>query len=150
MVRRSNTAPSVNTGHQTRFGPDPTSRPACRTSLQHRPVCAAESKNTGDLVHRASIRSRCKLTAGRWTNLRAISDAAGLTMGYYDTGKLPLYKPCRKVYARRQFLSHTAARSAARSSIISGWSVTCSPTWPDIAGGSSCRVDARRQDYDQG
>ena len=71
---------------------------------------------TRDLVHRY-YQERYQINGGRQNRYVTGSDAVGLTMGHYDTRKLPIYEylHARKHPPMRSRTASSRARSAARS-----------------------------------
>ena len=49
------------------------------------------NQNTGDLVHRF-YQEQMQIDGGKMDKFAAVSDAAGLSMGYYESSRLALYK----------------------------------------------------------
>src|SRR4051795_13300512 len=96
------------------------------------------NQNTGDLVHRF-YQEQMQIDGGKMDKFAAISDAAGLTMGYYDTKNLPLYK-----YAQQYTLADNFFHAAFGGSFLNHiWLVcACTPTWPNAPAGSIAQVDA--------
>ena len=76
---------------------------------------------TRDLVHRY-YQEQYQLDGGRQDRYVTGSDAVGLTMGYYDTRQLPIYRYLhgRGTRATRSPTTSSRRRSAARSSTTSG------------------------------
>ena len=97
-----------------------------------------QDQKTGDLVHRY-YQEQMQIDGGKMDKFAAVSDAAGLTMGYYDTSKLPLYK-----YAQQYTLADNFFHAAFGGSFLNHiWLVcACSPTWPNAPAGSIAQVDA--------
>jgi LPXTG-motif cell wall-anchored protein len=96
------------------------------------------NQNTGDLVHRF-YQEQIQIDGGKMDKFAAISDAAGLTMGYYNTANLPLYK-----YAQQYTLADNFFHAAFGGSFLNHfWLIcACSPTWPNAPAGSIAQVDA--------
>src|SRR4051794_32143460 len=85
------TLPQPNNTNLKPAGPDP----RFPANLPNKPFnidqYVPQNQNTGDLVHRF-YQEQMQIDGGKMDKFAAISDAAGLTMGYYDTARLPLYK----------------------------------------------------------
>jgi phospholipase C len=96
------------------------------------------NQNTGDLVHRF-YQEQMQIDGGKMDKFAAISDAAGLTMGYYNTANLPLY-----TYAQQYTLADNFFHAAFGGSFLNHiWLVcACSPTWPNAPAASVAQVDA--------
>src|SRR5215216_302084 len=119
-------------GPDTRFPPDLPNKPS--NIDQYVPL----DQKTGDLVHRF-YQQQMQIDGGKMDKFAAISDAAGLAMGYYDTGKLPLY-----TYAQQYTLADNFFHAAFGGSFLNHiWLVcACSPTWPNAPASSIAQVDA--------
>ena len=95
-------------------------------------------QKTGDLVHRF-YQEQMQIDGGKMDKFAAISDAAGLTMGYYDATNLPLDKLAQQYTLADNFF-HAAFGGSFLNHI---WLVcACSPTWPNAPAGSIAQVDA--------
>jgi phospholipase C len=96
------------------------------------------NQNTGDLVHRF-YQEQIQIDGGKMDKFAAISDAAGLSMGYYNTANLPLY-----AYAKQYTLADNFFHAAFGGSFLNHiWLVcACSPTWPNAPAASVAQLDA--------
>ncbi len=84
-------------------------------------------QKTGDLVHRF-YQEQAQIDGGKMDRFAAYSDAAGLVMGYYDTGKTELY-----AYARKYTLADNFFHAAFGGSFLNHfWLVcACTPKYPN-------------------
>jgi len=84
-------------------------------------------QKTGDLVHRF-YQEQMQIDGGKMDKFAAYSDAAGLAMGYYDTGKTELY-----AYARKYTLADNFFHAAFGGSFLNHfWLVcACTPKYPN-------------------
>ena len=98
----------------------------------------ANNQNTGDLVHRF-YQEQVQIDGGKMDKFAAISDAAGLTMGYYDGSKLPMWK-----YAQDYTLSDNFFHGAFGGSFLNHfWLVcACSPKYDNAPASLVAQVDA--------
>jgi phospholipase C len=79
-----------------------------------------------------------QIDGGKMDKFAAISDAAGLSMGYYNTANLPLY-PYAKQYTLADNFFHAAFGGSYLNHI---WLVcACTPTWPNAPASSVAQVD---------
>ena len=80
------------------------------TNLPNKPFdlgrYVAISDKTGDMIH-AFYQEQMQIDGGRMDRYAAVSDAAGLTMGYYDTSKTQLWKLARQ-FALGDAMFHSA------------------------------------------
>jgi phospholipase C len=97
-----------------------------------------QDQKTGDLVHRF-YQEQMQIDGGKMDKFAAVSDAAGLTMGYYDSAKLPLAR-----YAREYTLADNFFHAAFGGSFLNHfWLIcACTPTWPNAPASSVAQVDA--------
>lgn len=81
----------------------------------------------GDLTHRF-YQHQAQINGGRMNRFAAVSDAQGLTMGYYDRSRLPLWQ-----YARRFTLADHFFQAAFGGSFLNHhWLIcACTPIYPD-------------------
>jgi len=81
----------------------------------------------GDLTHRF-YQHQAQINGGRMNRFAAISDAGGLSMGYYDGSQLPLWE-----YARRYTLADRFFQAAYGGSFLNHqWLVcACTPVYRD-------------------
>lgn len=77
---------------------------------------------TGDLVHRF-YQHKAQINGGKLNRFAAMSDAGGLTMGYYDGSKLPLWE-----YARRYTLMDHFFQAAFGGSFLNHMWLACACT----------------------
>ncbi|MFA7240984.1 MAG: alkaline phosphatase family protein [Sulfuricellaceae bacterium] len=100
-------------------------------SLPNRPFDIGDyvpaHQNTGDLVHRF-YQNQMQINGGRNDRFAAISDAGGLSMGYYDGHNLPLWK-----YAAQYTLADNFYQAAFGGSMLNHfWLIcACTPRYPD-------------------
>lgn len=82
---------------------------------------------TGDLTHRF-YQHQTQINGGRMNRYAAVSDAGGLSMGYYDGSRLPLWQ-----YAQRFTLADRFFQAAFGGSFINHqWLVcACTPMFPN-------------------
>ena len=136
----------------TAGGADPTW--AFVSALPNRPfkIDAAPERSPGpsfcrshpDLVHRF-YQNQMQINGGRDDQFAAWSDAGGLAMGYYDGSTMGCGSSPSNI---RWPTTSSRARSAARSSTISGWSAPASPVWPNAPAANVSSVDAQRHQAD--
>lgn len=95
------------------------------------------NQQTGDLVHRF-YQEQMQIDGGKMDKFAAVSDAAGLTMGYYETTRLPLYS-----YARQYTLADNFFHGAFGGSYLNHiWLVcACAPTFPNAPADMVAQVD---------
>lgn len=95
------------------------------------------SEATGDLVHRY-YQQQMQIDGGKMDKFAAISDAQGLTMGYYDGSKLPLWQ-----YAKDYTLSDNFFHAAFGGSFLNHfWLVcACSPKWDNAPDSIKAQLD---------
>jgi len=86
---------------------------------------------TRDLVHRY-YQERYQLNGGRQNRYVTGSDAAGLTMGVYDTRKLPIYRYLHRRGHQRYAIADNFFQAAFGGSFLNHqWLVAAAtPTWP--------------------
>jgi phospholipase C len=92
---------------------------------------------TRDLVHRY-YQNRVQIDGGRNDKFAVVSDAKGLTMGYYDTSRLPLVS-----YARRYTLADDFFQGAIGGSFLNHqWLIAArTPEYPGAArDGGACDI----------
>src|SRR5260221_368586 len=84
-------------------------------------------QQAGDLVHRF-YQEQMQIDDGKMDKFAAVSDAAGLSMGYYDPSKLPL-----ATWAKKYTLADNFFHAAFGGSFLNHfWLVcACSPVWKD-------------------
>ena len=101
---------------------------------------------TGDLVHRF-YQHQAQINGGRMNRFAGVSDAGGLTMGYYDGKKLRLWD-----YARRYTLAdHFFSASFGGSYINHMWLVcACTPRQEQLPKTNVIRLDDSGQLIDDG
>jgi phospholipase C len=97
------------------------------------------NQRTGDLVHRF-YQEQLQIDGGKMDKFAAWSDAAGLTMGYYETSRLPLYK-----YAQQYTLADNFFHGAFGGSYLNHiWLVcACAPTFPNAPADVVAQVDGQ-------
>ena len=78
------------------------------------PIDLPLSVPTRDLVHKF-YQNQEQINGGKLDRYAAVSDAGGLTMGYYDGSALPLWRWARDYTARRQFLHGRVRRFLPQS-----------------------------------
>jgi len=95
-------------------------------------------KTIPDLVHRF-YQEQAQIDGGKMDKYAAISNAAGLTMGYYDTTKLPLY-----AYAQKYTLADNFFMSAYGGSFLNAQFLVCAcaPKFPNAPAGIVAQLDA--------
>src|SRR5258707_619442 len=95
-------------------------------------------QQTGDLVHRF-YQEQMQIDDGKMDKFAAVSDAAGLVMGYYDTAKLPL-----ATWAKKYTLADNFFHAAFGGSFLNHfWLVcACSPKWPNAPASIVATVDS--------
>jgi phospholipase C len=76
----------------------------------------------GDLTHRF-FHHQAQINGGAMNRFAAVSDAGGLSMGYYDGRKLPLWQ-----YARRYTLADHFFQAAFGGSFLNHFFLTCACT----------------------
>lgn len=98
----------------------------------------AIDKMTGDLVHRY-YQEQAQIDGGKMDKFAAISDAAGLSMGYYDGRKMQLWQ-----WARRYTLADNFYHAAFGGSFLNHfWFVcACTPTFPNAPKEMVAELDA--------
>ena len=99
----------------------PVRRPAVSASNGFLKTPGLPGGCTRDLVHRY-YSEQFQINGGKQNRYVTGSDAAGLSMGYYDTTKLPIYNICTTPGAPHYVIADISSRrpSAAPSSIING------------------------------
>lgn len=92
---------------------------------------------TGDLVHRF-YQHQAQINGGAMNRFAAVSDAGGLTMGYYDGRNLPLWQ-----YARRYTLADHFFSAAFGGSFINHmWlACACTPRHPNPPAENTIQLD---------
>lgn len=97
------------------------------------------NQKTGDLVHRF-YQEQLQIDGGKMDKFAAWSDAAGLTMGYYETSRLPLYK-----YAKEYTLADNFFHGAFGGSYLNHiWLIcACAPTFPNAPADMIAQVDGK-------
>jgi phospholipase C len=90
---------------------------------------------TRDLVHRF-YQNQVQIDGGRNDKFTAVSDAQGLTQGYWDTTKLPLYAEAQKYVLADAFFQAAFGGSFLNHQ----WLIcACTPVYPNaLKDGSSC------------
>lgn len=98
---------------------------------------AGPEQTTGDLIHRF-YQNQMQINGGRNNMFAALSDAGGLTMGYYDGAKLPLWE-----YAKRFTLMDNFFQAAFGGSFLNHiWlACACSPRYDGAPEHLIARVD---------
>lgn len=98
----------------------------------------AASAQTPDFVHRF-YQSQMQINGGKNDQFAALSDAGGLTMGYYDGSAMKLW-----ALARQYTLADNFFQGAFGGSFLNHfWLVcACSPVWPNPPTDSIASVDA--------
>ena len=98
---------------------------------------------TRDLVHRF-YQEQYQLNGGRQNRYVTGSDAVGLTMGYYDTRKLPIYRYLHGDGAPRYVIADNFFQAAFGGSFLNHqWLVAAAtPTWPGAPADQHSVVDA--------
>ena len=99
------------------------------------------NQKTGDLVHRF-YQEQMQIDGGKMDKFAAVSDAAGLTMGYYESSRLPLYK-----YAKEYTLADNFFHGAFGGSYLNHiWLIcACAPTFPNAPADMVAQVDNKGQ-----
>jgi len=82
----------------------------------------SSSEKTLDLVHRF-YQNQEQINGGRNDHFAAVSDAAGMVMGYYDGSKLPLWQ-----YARKYTLADNFYQGAFGGSFLNHFWLICACT----------------------
>ena len=102
---------------------------------------SAQSQKTGDLVHRY-YQEQLQIDGGKMDKFVAYSDAAGLTMGYFDTSKLALGK-----LARQYTLADNFFHAAFGGSYLNHfWLIcACTPVWKNAPANLIAKVDDKGQ-----
>ena len=125
------TASPRATSPTSRSGSTTTSRPRTRPARRQASFAAQRRAEglpgalpggcTRDLVHRF-YQEQYQLDGGQQDRYVTGSDAVGLTMGYYDTKQLPIYRylHCQEHRTTSSPTTSSRRRSAARSSTTSG------------------------------
>jgi phospholipase C len=112
------------------------------TNLANKPFdigkYAAMDTMTGDLVHRF-WHEQMQIDGGKMDKFAAVSDAAGLTMGYYDGSGMKLWG-----WAKRYTLADHFFHAAFGGSFLNHfWLVcACSPRYENAPAGLVAKVDA--------
>lgn len=100
--------------------------PRFPTDLANKPFAinqyVAADQKTGDLIHRF-YQHQEQINGGKLDRFAAVSDAGGLTMGYYDGSKLPLWQ-----YAKRFTLADNFFQAAFGGSFINHHWLICACT----------------------
>ena len=94
-----------------------------------------------DLVHRF-YQNQAQINGGRNDRFAAVSDAAGLVMGYYDGSKLPLWQ-----YARKYTLTDNFYQGAFGGSFLNHfWLIcACTPQFKDAPEEMRAKLDIKGQ-----
>ncbi len=101
------------------------------------PVNLPLSTITRDLVHRF-YQNQEQINGGKNDQFAAVSDAGGLTMGYYDGRSLPLYRLAQKYVLADNFFMGTFGGSFLNHF----WLVcACTPQFPDAPQAMISRLD---------
>jgi acid phosphatase len=105
----------------------PTNLPNKPFRIDAPPIGQPLGKATRDLVHRF-YENQEQIDGGRNDRFAALSDAGGLTMGYYDGRSLPLFKLARKY----TLADHFFMGAFGGSFLNHFWLVcACTPTFPN-------------------
>src|SRR5579859_3257474 len=93
---------------------------------------------TGDLVHRF-FQEQYQIDGGKMDKFAAWSDAAGLSMGYYQTSELPMYK-----YAQQYTLADNFFHAAFGGSYVNHMFLVCAcvPKWPNAPADKVIKLDS--------
>lgn len=99
------------------------------------------NQKTGDLVHRY-YQHQYQIDGGKMDKFVAWSDAAGLTMSYYDATNLP-----EGQLAQQYTMADNLFQSAFGGSFLNHqWLIcACTPTWPNAPAGNIAQLDANGQ-----
>lgn len=99
------------------------------------------NEKIGDLVHRF-YQNQAQINGGRNDRFAAISDAAGLVIGYYDGSRLPLWQ-----YAKKYTLADNFYQGAFGGSFLNHfWLVcACTPRYLDAPEDLRVLLDAQGQ-----
>jgi acid phosphatase len=103
------------------------------------PVGMPLSRRTRDLVHQF-YQNQEQIDGGKMDRFAEVSNAGGLSMGYYDGASLPMWK-----LAREYTLADNFFMGAFGGSFLNHfWLVcACTPVFPDAPGGIVARLDAQ-------
>ncbi|MDD2768799.1 MAG: acid phosphatase [Methylococcus sp.] len=106
--------------------------------LDAQPIGIALSQKTRDLVH-AFYQNQEQINGGKMNRFAAVSDAGGLTMGYYDGSKLPMWE-----IAKEFTLADNFFMGAFGGSFLNHfWLVcACTPVFPDPPAERIAHLDA--------
>jgi phospholipase C len=112
------------------------------TDLPNKPFSidkyVAANQTTGDLVHRY-YQNQVQIDGGKNDKFAAISDAGGLTMGYYDGSTLPLWQ-----YAKNYTLADNFFTGAFGGSFLNHMFLVCAcaPKWENAPTNIVIKLDA--------
>jgi len=103
------------------------------------PVNLSLSVATRDLVHKF-YQNQEQIDGGKLDRFAAVSDAGGLTMGYYDGSKLPLWQ-----WAKDYTLADNFFMGAFGGSYLNHFYLICAcvPTFPDAPANTRAILDQR-------
>ncbi len=133
--------PVIDTSKRPAPGESPTVDPRFPSTLANKPFDLSqyipESQPVDDLVHRY-YQEQAQIDGGKMDKFAAVSDAAGETMGYYDTASLPLAQEAQKYTLSDRFF-HAAFGG---SFLNHQWLVcACTPTFPGAPEADKAQLD---------
>ncbi len=97
-----------------------------------------QNETTGDLIH-AFYRQQLQINGGKMDMFVAWGDSAGLTMGYYNTGKLALYQLAREFTLADNFFTSAFGGSYLNHIWLIG---AQTPRWPNPPADAVAHPDA--------
>jgi acid phosphatase len=116
----------------------PTALPNMPFSIDGAPVNQPLNKATDDLVHRF-YQNQMQINGGKNDRFAAISDAGGLTMGYYNGASLPMWKLAQEYTLADNFFMGAFGGSFLNHMWLA---CACTPVYQDAPDAMRAKLDA--------